>query len=199
MITAILSTFIVIGMAFVFIARRKLRNIQEEEDIINPPEAVDQDASRIRQELEQTADEIIQRMAVRIDRLELLIREADRKSNILQRKIEKLEKLEKGNDLPKVDNTGSESEFANLLNKSMAQEEPPAQEPEPDPDTYSIELTPDQLEAYLQSRSVDAIPDEPVKSLVDDEPEEYRPTDRAVRDDHPQEQAANLMRHMIRR
>ena len=35
--------------------------------------------------------------------------------------------------------------------------------------------------------------------LVDDEPEEYRPTDRAVRDDHPQEQAANLMRHMIRR
>lgn len=197
MITAILSTFIVIGMAFVFIARRKLRNIQEEEDIINTPEAVDQDASRIRQELEQTADEIIQRMAVRIDRLELLIREADRKSNILQRKIEKLEKLEKVNDLPKVDNTGSESEFANLLNKSMAQEEPPAQEP--DPDTYSIELTPDQLEAYLQSRSVDAIPDEPVKSLVDDEPEEYRPTDRAVRDDHPQEQAANLMRHMIRR
>lgn len=197
MITAILSTFIVIGMAFVFIARRKLRNIQEEEDIINTPEAVDQDASRIRQELEQTADEIIQRMAVRIDRLELLIREADRKSNILQRKIEKLEKLEKVNDLPKVYNTGSESEFANLLNKSMAQEEPPAQEP--DPDTYSIELTPDQLEAYLQSRSVDAIPDEPVKSLVDDEPEEYRPTDRAVRDDHPQEQAANLMRHMIRR
>lgn len=197
MITAILSTFIVIGMAFVFIARRKLKNIQEEEDIINTPEAVDQDASRIRQELEQTADEIIQRMAVRIDRLELLIREADRKSNILQRKIEKLEKLEKVNDLPKVYNTGSESEFANLLNKSMAQEEPPAQEP--DPDTYSIELTPDQLEAYLQSRSVDAIPDEPVKSLVDDEPEEYRPTDRAVRDDHPQEQAANLMRHMIRR
>ena len=115
MITAILSTFIVIGMAFVFIARRKLKNIQEEEDIINTPEAVDQDASRIRQELEQTADEIIQRMAVRIDRLELLIREADRKSNILQRKIEKLEKLEKVNDLPKVDNTGSESEFANLL------------------------------------------------------------------------------------
>ena len=115
------------------------------------------------------------------------------------KKDEKLEKLEKVNDLPKVDNTGSESEFANLLNKSMAQEEPPAQEPEPDPDTYSIELTPDQLEAYLQSRSVDAIPDEPVKSLVDDEPEEYRPTDRAVRDDHPQEQAANLMRHMIRR
>lgn len=197
MITAILSTFIVIGMAFVFIARRKLKNIQDEEDIINTPEAVDQDASRIRQELEQTADEIIQRMAVRIDRLELLIREADRKSNILQRKIEKLEKLEKGADFQKADSSSSKSEFANLLNESMAKEEPPAGEA--DPDTYSIELTPDQLEAYLQSRSVDAIPDEPVKSLVDEEPEEYRPTDRAVKDDHPQEQAANLMRHMIRR
>lgn len=197
MITVILSTFIVIGMAFVFIARRKLKNIQDEEDIINTPEAVDQDASRIRQELEQTADEIIQRMAVRIDRLELLIREADRKSNILQRKIEKLEKLEKGADFQKADSSSSKSEFANLLNESMAQEEPPAEEA--DPDTYSIELTPDQLEAYLQSRSVDAIPDEPVKSLVDEEPEEYRPTDRAAKDDHPQEQAANLMRHMIRR
>lgn len=197
MITVILSTFIVIGMAFVFIARRKLKNIQDEEDIINTPEAVDQDASRIRQELEQTADEIIQRMAVRIDRLELLIREADRKSNILQRKIEKLEKLEKGADFQKADSSSSKSEFANLLNESMAQEEPPAEEA--DPDTYSIELTPDQLEAYLQSRSVDAIPDEPIKSLVDEEPEEYRPTDRAAKDDHPQEQAANLMRHMIRR
>lgn len=197
MITVILSTFIVIGMAFVFIARRKLKNIQDEEDIINTPEAVDQDASRIRQELEQTADEIIQRMAVRIDRLELLIREADRKSNILQRKIEKLEKLEKGADFQKADSSSSKSEFANLLNESMAQDEPPAEEA--DPDTYSIELTPDQLEAYLQSRSVDAIPDEPVKSLVDEEPEEYRPTDRAAKDDHPQEQAANLMRHMIRR
>lgn len=197
MITVILSTFIVIGMAFVFIARRKLKNIQDEEDIINTPEAVDQDASRIRQELEQTADEIIQRMAVRIDRLELLIREADRKSNILQRKIEKLEKLEKGADFQKADSSSSKSEFANLLNESMAKEEPPAEEA--DPDTYSIELTPDQLEAYLQSRSVDAIPDEPVKSLVDEEPEEYRPTDRAAKDDHPQEQAANLMRHMIRR
>lgn len=236
MTTEILSIIVVIGAIIVFIANRQMKHLQRDQEIINTPQAVDNDASRIRQELEQTTDEIIQRMATRVDRLEVLIREADKKANILQRRLEKAEKLERrlhqreiqqngqqfsnnsSNTAEAVpvqpiieENSDFDPTFSYLLKESMekadAEEEATAKEVaaasiaagEEDPDTYSIELSPDEVEAYIKSRSVDAIEDTPVKSLVDEEPEEYRPSKNSLKDNHPQEQAAYLMQQMNRR
>lgn len=213
MTTEILSVIIMVGAVIVFVANRQLRSMQEVQEELDSPEVVSDDAARIRQELEETANEIIERMAIRIDRLEVLLREADRKSNVLQKRLEKLERLEgKGG---KEDNINDPT-FAYLLNEAAAQEtivdlggdrNPPGDQNGPeiaeqavvpesvssvvrdselgramrealgglgsmkDPDTYSIELQPDEVEAYLKSRSADEIPDTPVQSIVDEPPE----------------------------
>lgn len=260
MTTEILSVIIMVGAVIVFLANRKLKNMQEVQDELNSPEVVNDDAARIRQELEETANEIIERMAIRIDRLEMLLREADRKSNILQKRLEKLERIE---GQGAKDNNINDPTFAYLLNEAAAQEtivdlgsnnnqeeksqtaasqvaeetaklavggqdsivEPIIPESVSsavrdselgramrealgglggvkDPDTYSIELRPEEVEAYLKARSVDEIPDTPVQSIVDEpEPESQEEQGTASQEqvDIPQEQAAYLMNQMKRK
>lgn len=211
MTTEILSILIVVGTVLVFVANKQLRKDREQQEIYNSPDVVQEDAAKIRQELEETANEIIERMAARIDRLEILLREADRKSNILQKRLEKIERMEGGQAKEQL----NDPTFSYLLNESINEVEsgsvPLTQDiqrnqqaveavtDDEEPESYSIELSPDEIEAYLQSRSVDEIPDTPVKSLVDEEPEEYIPSNNRARDVHPQEQAAYLIQQMGRK
>lgn len=211
MTTEILSILIVVGTVLVFVANKQLRRDKEQQEIYNSPDVVQEDAAKIRQELEETANEIIERMAARIDRLEILLREADRKSNILQKRLEKIERMEVG----QVKEQLNDPTFSYLLNESInevesgnvpfkqdvqgSQQADEAVADDEEPESYSIELSPDEIEAYLQSRSVDEIPDTPVKSLVDEEPEEYIPSNNRARDVHPQEQAAYLIQQMGRK
>lgn len=187
MTTEFFSVIIVIGAIIVWFARRQLIKARQEE-ISNNPEALKADTGRLRDELEQSADEIIDRMAKHIDRLEGLIKEADRKAKILQDRIDYLEasggrKKDEGDD--------PDAAFAAILEESIYQENMrPRGEAEAtadldadtelndesysidisseaDSESYSMEIPEDQLEAYIMSRKADEIPDRPVESLVD--------------------------------
>ena len=187
MTTEFFSVIIVIGAIIVWFARRQLIKARQEE-ISNNPEALKADTGRLRDELEQSADEIIDRMAKHIDRLEGLIKEADRKAKILQDRIDYLEasggrKTDEGDD--------PDAAFAAILEESIYQENMrPRGEAkatadldadtelndesysidissEADSESYSMEIPEDQLEAYIMSRKADEIPDRPVESLVD--------------------------------
>ena len=187
MTTEFFSLIIVIGAIIVWFARRQLIKARQEE-ISNNPEALKADTGRLRDELEQSADEIIDRMAKHIDRLEGLIKEADRKAKILQDRIDYLEasggrKTDDGDD--------PDADIAAILEESIYQENMrPRGEAEAtadldadtelndesysidisseaDSESYSMEIPEDQLEAYIMSRKADEIPDRPVESLVD--------------------------------
>ena len=187
MTTEFFSVIIVIGAIIVWFARRQLMKARQEE-ISNNPEALKADTGRLRDELEQSADEIIDRMAKHIDRLEGLIKEADRKAKILQDRIDYLEasggrKTDEGDD--------PDAGFAAILEESIYQEnmrprgeaeatadldaDPELNDEsysidissEADSESYSMEIPEDQLEAYIMSRKADEIPDRPVESLVD--------------------------------
>ena len=187
MTTEFFSVIIVIGAIIVWFARRQLMKARQEE-ISNNPEALKADTGRLRDELEQSADEIIDRMAKHIDRLEGLIKEADRKAKILQDRIDYLEasggrKKDEGDD--------PDAGFAAILEESIYQEnmrprgeaeatadldaDPELNDEsysidissEADSESYSMEIPEDQLEAYIMSRKADEIPDRPVESLVD--------------------------------
>ena len=118
MTTEFFSVIIVIGAIIVWFARRQLIKARQEE-ISNNPEALKADTGRLRDELEQSADEIIDRMAKHIDRLEGLIKEADRKAKILQDRIDYLEasggrKKDEGDD--------PDAAFSAILEESIYQE-----------------------------------------------------------------------------
>ena len=87
MTTEILGFIIIVGAVIVLLARRQMQ--KADEDV----EAVEVSADRLRRELEQSADEIIGRMAGHIDHLEKLLREADYKTDILERRIGEAENL----------------------------------------------------------------------------------------------------------
>ncbi|MGN1049923.1 MAG: hypothetical protein ACI4P9_05300 [Selenomonadaceae bacterium] len=187
MTTEFFSVIIVIGAIIVWFARRQLIKARQEE-ISNNPEALKADTGRLRDELEQSADEIIDRMAKHIDRLEGLIKEADRKAKILQDRIDYLE-ASGGRKTDEGDN--QDAAFAAILEESIYQENMrPRREAEAtadldadtelndesysidisseaDSESYSMEIPEDQLEAYIMSRKADEIPDRPVESLVD--------------------------------
>lgn len=187
MTTEFFSVIIVIGAIIVWFARRQLMKARQEE-ISNNPEALKADTGRLRDELEQSADEIIDRMAKHIDRLEGLIKEADRKAKILQDRIDYLE-ASGGRKTDEGDN--QDAAFAAILEESIYQENMrPRGEAEAtadldadtelndesysidisseaDSESYSMEIPEDQLEAYIMSRKADEIPDRPVESLVD--------------------------------
>ena len=187
MTTEFFSVIIVIGAIIVWFARRQLMKARQEE-ISNNPEALKADTGRLRDELEQSADEIIDRMAKHIDRLEGLIKEADRKAKILQDRIDYLEAsggriTDEGDD--------PDAAFSAILEESIYQEnmrprgeaeatadldtDPELNDEsysidissEADSESYSMEIPEDQLEAYIMSRKADEIPDRPVESLVD--------------------------------
>lgn len=187
MTTEFFSLIIVIGAIIVWFARRQLIKARQEE-ISNNPEALKADTGRLRDELEQSADEIIDRMAKHIDRLEGLIKEADRKAKILQDRIDYLE-ASGGRKTDEGDN--QDAAFSAILEESIYQEnmrprgeaeatadldaDPELNDEsysidissEADSESYSMEIPEDQLEAYIMSRKADEIPDRPVESLVD--------------------------------
>lgn len=187
MTTEFFSVIIVIGAIIVWFARRQLMKARQEE-ISNNPEALKADTGRLRDELEQSADEIIDRMAKHIDRLEGLIKEADRKAKILQ---DRIDYLEASGGRKKDEGDNQDAAFAAILEESIYQENMrPRGEAEAtadldadtelndesysidisseaDSESYSMEIPEDQLEAYIMSRKADEIPDRPVESLVD--------------------------------
>lgn len=187
MTTEFFSVIIVIGAIIVWFARRQLMKARQEE-ISNNPEALKADTGRLRDELEQSADEIIDRMAKHIDRLEGLIKEADRKAKILQDRIDYLE-ASGGRKTDESDDP--DAAFSAILEESIYKENMrPRGEAEAtadldadtelndesysidisseaDSESYSMEIPEDQLEAYIMSRKADEIPDRPVESLVD--------------------------------
>ena len=187
MTTEFFSVIIVIGAIIVWFARRQLIKARQEE-ISNNPEALKADTGRLRDELEQSADEIIDRMAKHIDRLEGLIKEADRKAKILQ---DRIDYLEESGGRKKDEGDNQDAGFAAILEESIYQENMrPRGEAEAtadldadtelndesysidisseaDSESYSMEIPEDQLEAYIMSRKADEIPDRPVESLVD--------------------------------
>ena len=187
MTTEFFSVIIVIGAIIVWFARRQLMKARQEE-ISNNPEALKADTGRLRDELEQSADEIIDRMAKHIDRLEGLIKEADRKAKILQ---DRIDYLEASGGRKKDEGDNQDAAFSAILEESIYQENMrPRGESEAtadldtdtelndesysidisseaDSESYSMEIPEDQLEAYIMSRKADEIPDRPVESLVD--------------------------------
>lgn len=187
MTTEFFSVIIVIGAIIVWFARRQLMKARQEE-ISNNPEALKADTGRLRDELEQSADEIIDRMTKHIDRLEGLIKEADRKAKILQ---DRIDYLEASGGRKKDEGDNQDAAFAAILEESIYQENMrPRGEAEAtadldadtelndesysidisseaDSESYSMEIPEDQLEAYIMSRKADEIPDRPVESLVD--------------------------------
>ena len=187
MTTEFFSVIIVIGAIIVWFARRQLIKARQEE-ISNNPEALKADTGRLRDELEQSADEIIDRMAKHIDRLEGLIKEADRKAKILQ---DRIDYLEASGGRKKDEGDNQDAAFSAILEESIYQEnmrprggaEATADldadtelndesysidiSSEADSESYSMEIPEDQLEAYIMSRKADEIPDRPVESLVD--------------------------------
>ena len=119
MITEILVGIILAGVLLIFVGWRLLRQNR----VVKPAArstslTVEEDKRRIRDELEDTADEIIERMAMRIDRLETLLREADRKSSILQKRLDKATLLL---DSEKGRSKKAEDDFAYLLEKEMTE------------------------------------------------------------------------------
>ena len=87
MTTEILGFIIILGAVIVLLARQHLNKSEDD------PEVLEAATGRLRYELEQSADEIINRMTEHIDRLEKMLREADYKSELLQQKINMLQAI----------------------------------------------------------------------------------------------------------
>lgn len=88
MTTEILGFLIIVGAIIVVIARRQMQQAE------NDTEVIEASAGRLRYELEQSADEIISRMAGHIDHLETLLREADYKADLLERRMDEFKQLQ---------------------------------------------------------------------------------------------------------
>ena len=101
MTTEILGFIIILGAVIVLLARQHLNKSEDD------PEVLEAATGRLRYELEQSADEIINRMTEHVDRLERMLREADYKSELLQ-KIDMLQSM--GNMDVKMPTTGIDME-----------------------------------------------------------------------------------------
>lgn len=88
MTTEILGFIIILGAVIVLLARQHLNKSEDD------PEVLEAATGRLRYELEQSADEIINRMTEHVDRLERMLREADYKAELLQQKIDMLQSME---------------------------------------------------------------------------------------------------------
>ena len=99
MTTEILGFIIILGAVIVLLARQHLNKSEDD------PEVLEAATGRLRYELEQSADEIINRMTEHVDRLE---READYKAELLQQKIDMLQSM--GNMDVKMSTTGPDME-----------------------------------------------------------------------------------------
>lgn len=126
MTTEILGFIIILGAVIVLLARQHLNKSEDD------PEVLEAATGRLRYELEQSADEIINRMTEHIDRLERMLREADYKSELLQQKIDMLERLGYANvpaqpvAVPLQDNGGAQqSVYADTAVQTPHQEPAP--------------------------------------------------------------------------
>lgn len=88
MTTQILGFLIILGAIIILVARWHLNRAEDD------PEVLEAATGRLRYELEQSADEIINRMSDHVDRLEKLLREADYKSELLQQRIDQFQMLQ---------------------------------------------------------------------------------------------------------
>ncbi|MCR5176739.1 MAG: hypothetical protein K6C05_07780 [Anaerovibrio sp.] len=111
MTTEILGFIIIVGAIIVLLAKRQLQKADDD------PEVIEASAGRLRYELEQSADEIISRMAGHIDHLEKLLKEADSKSRQLERRINELQRMQT-NDIEKPSEVGN-NEFAQVLEDNI--------------------------------------------------------------------------------
>lgn len=124
MTTEILGFIIILGAVIVLLARQHLNKSEDD------PEVLEAATGRLRYELEQSADEIINRMTEHVDRLERMLREADYKAELLQQKIDMLQSMGNMNvkmSAPNLDMeekkpvavyTGSETATANNIEES---------------------------------------------------------------------------------
>ncbi len=87
MTTEILGFIIILGAVIVLLARQHFYKSEDD------PEVLEAATGRLRYELEQSADEIINRMTEHVDRLERMLREADYKAELLQQKIDMLQSM----------------------------------------------------------------------------------------------------------
>ena len=87
MTTEVLGFIIILGAVIVLLARQHLNKSEDD------PEVLEAATGRLRYELEQSADEIINRMTEHVDRLERMLREADYKAELLQQKIDMLQSM----------------------------------------------------------------------------------------------------------
>ncbi len=117
MTTEILGFIIILGAVIVLLARQHLNKSEDD------PEVLEAATGRLRYELEQSADEIINRMTEHVDRLERMLREADYKAELLQQKIDMDVKMSAPNldmeeKTPAAVYTGRETATANNIEES---------------------------------------------------------------------------------
>lgn len=111
MTTEILGFIIILGAVIVLLARQHLNKSEDD------PEVLEAATGRLRYELEQSADEIINRMTEHVDRLERMLREADYKAELLQQKIDMLQSM--GNMDVKMSATNLDMEEKTLIRQCM--------------------------------------------------------------------------------
>jgi len=112
MITEIMGFLIIIGAVIVILVRRQMQKAVDEDPVV-----LEASAKRLRDELEQSADEIIARMGAHIDRLERLIREADEKSAALQRRLDAMAAVD---EKPLMEPKDAADSFSQTLQQSIA-------------------------------------------------------------------------------
>lgn len=88
MTTEILGFIIIVGAIIVIFARRQLQKADDD------TEALEASAGKLRFELEQSANEIIDRMAGHIEHLEELLQEAEYKTGLLEDRLDELQQLQ---------------------------------------------------------------------------------------------------------
>lgn len=115
MITEIFGFLIIAGAVIVFALRHHLQREKEAD-----AEEMAVSTKKLRYELEHSADEIIDRMAAHMDRLEKLIVEADQRIGQLDVRLEELKRREEQRGTERAD----VESFSRLLHASVAEPEP---------------------------------------------------------------------------
>ena len=136
MITEIMGFLIIVGTIIVVLVRRQMQKTAEDDPVV-----LEASATRLREELEQSADEIIARMGAHIDRREGLIREADGKAAELQERIDAMEAVsvpQRPAEQP-LDDVDS---FSRALRQSIAAGEAQAAAGQVGENVYSVQVQP---------------------------------------------------------
>ena len=158
MTTEILGFIIILGAVIVLFARRQLNKVEDD------PEVVEASTGRLLYELEQSANEIISRMSERIDYLEKLLREADYKAELLQRRIDSYQAMQ---DIQSTQQ-GNKQTFDDMLVQQM-------EEQEKHPEELPEENTADYYSEMPENQQVTMVEEEPQERAQIVEPTESSP------------------------